>query len=69
MSTRSLSIWSCIVHSREVSAHSFDDLAMSGLAYSVAASYIFNSCPFSRLERGLDMFYDAREDAVNWLGK
>ena len=28
---------------------------------------IVNSCPFSRLDGGLDMLNEAGEDAVNWL--
>ena len=37
-----LAIWSCVVHSRDVSPHNFDGLAMSVLANSVAP----NSIPF-----------------------
>jgi len=34
-----LAIWCRVVQSRDVSPHNFDDLAMSGLAFSVAPLY------------------------------
>jgi len=36
-----LATWSHVVQSRDVSPHNFDDLAMSGLAFSVAPFHSF----------------------------
>jgi len=48
LATSTLAIWCHVVRSRDVSPHNFDDLAMSGFAFSVA--------PFARFQHELKTF-------------